>query len=1126
MKQTKRHRGGVSAMLRCGVSAVALSALMSPAFAQTPSETAATANATANASEDTTEVVVTAIRRSLRNAQAIKRDSDVIVDSITAEDIGALPDRSVTEALSRVPGVSINRFAAGVDPDHFSVEGSGVTVRGLNMTRSELNGRDVFSANNGRGLSFADVPSELMGGVDVFKNPSANMIEGGIAGTVNLRTRLPFDSKGQVISFSVEGSYGDFAKEWTPTYSGLYSNRWDTEVGQLGLLVNYVNSELTTRSDGAQISNYACRYRSADQSTTDGDGVGTPGVLINGLASGLVATSAVQCLDAGTEANTSDTANGMWFPRGAALRSQISERKREGYGLAAQWRSNDDTMLATFQYLRSEATQAWTEHAIEIATDNVSADGRDAFPVFGSDVTIDDQGRFTSGLISGIQGWRSDSNTTAPNNRTPVYGLQSNNIRRDQQQEYMTEDASFNFKWTPNDRWGVTFDAQRVKSTVDVIDNTIWGSSFQDAFIQINGDDIPTIRFQRPTLVNNAGQACPTVCPNGSGTAPQPYAAGANASYASPYNTFWRSAMDHFEQSEGEETAVRLDAQYLFEDNNFVKSVDFGVRWSEREQTTRFSQYNWGVLSEIWGGSAPGGPVWMDDTLVGGGTSSGMVEAFTFDNFMQGDIANPVGADGYLFYAGNMVKDYESYLNFANRVSTTWRPYRDANGAVITANAETCLDGTTRSANWDSAFDRCDTIAGTPFRLNEINPVVETNRAAYMMVQFRHEMDNGGKISGNVGLRYTKTDRTTSGYQAFPRSTFRTEAECAAPPVGQPVTGFCLLPLQTRNDLRNWSNGAISPIDGEVSYRYLLPSLNVRYQPNPEWVLRLGLSKTLTPPEMGLTRAYYNIAGLTVNDNREIITGNTTVGNPQLKPTQSNNIDLSAEWYFAPVGSVTLALFHKELSNVVSNGNERLNFTNNGATFSIPVTTPVNSADKGKIKGFELAYQQTYDFLPVPFDGLGVNANYSYIESDGVKQTTLSATDPDVAAGRVAIIDTSLLPLQGLSKHNANATVFYEKYGISARLAYNWRDDFLVTVRDVIVPFQPIMQKASGQLDGSFFYNVTPQVKIGVQGVNLTNEVTKTLAVIGTKPNGELITAGRSWFMNDRRVTFVIRGTF
>jgi len=84
--------------------------------------------------------------------------------------------------LQRVPGISISRFAAGDDPDHFSVEGSGVVIRGLDYVRSEFNGRDAFSANNGRALGFQDVPPELVGGVDVFKNQTADMIEGGISG--------------------------------------------------------------------------------------------------------------------------------------------------------------------------------------------------------------------------------------------------------------------------------------------------------------------------------------------------------------------------------------------------------------------------------------------------------------------------------------------------------------------------------------------------------------------------------------------------------------------------------------------------------------------------------------------------------------------------------------------------------------------------------------------------------------------------------------------------------------------------------------------------------------------------------------------------------------------------------
>ncbi|MBL7466378.1 hypothetical protein INQ08_24460, partial [Escherichia coli] len=78
----------------------------------------------------------------------------------------------------------------------------------------------------------------------------------------------------------------------------------------------------------------------------------------------------------------------------------------------------------------------------------------------------------------------------------------------------------------------------------------------------------------------------------------------------------------------------------------------------------------------------------------------------------------------------------------------------------------------------------------------------------------------------------------------------------------------------------------------------------------------------------------------------------------------------------------------------------------------VVITTPINATQKGKIKGVEVGYQQTFDFLPGPLKGLGLQANYTYIDSSGVPQSTLSETDPDVAAGRVTTVDLSLLPLQ------------------------------------------------------------------------------------------------------------------
>src|SRR5438309_1144851 len=236
--------------LRSGASVLALCVVATtPAFAQGTNTTGAGTTAAttgqpplANSTNPDQPsprgaIIVTGIRQSLRNSQQIKRNSDTIVDAITSQDIGALPDRSVTEALQRVPGVAINRFAGASDPDHFSVEGSGVVVRGLTYVRSEFNGRDTFSTGvYGQAINFQDVPAELLGSVEVYKETTADLIEGGLSGTINMNLRLPFDNKGLHIGYDIEASYADFAKKWSPVGSLLVSDNWDTGIGRIGLL--------------------------------------------------------------------------------------------------------------------------------------------------------------------------------------------------------------------------------------------------------------------------------------------------------------------------------------------------------------------------------------------------------------------------------------------------------------------------------------------------------------------------------------------------------------------------------------------------------------------------------------------------------------------------------------------------------------------------------------------------------------------------------------------------------------------------------------------------------------------------------------------------------------------------
>lgn len=186
-------------------------------------------------------VVVTGKRASLMSAQEIKRDKAEIVDSIVADDIAKLPDFNVSEALQRVTGVQIARDRG---------EGGGVVIRGLTQIETTLNGREVFTAGSGRTLNFSDIPSEMVAGIDVYKTPSADHIEGGIGGTIDLRTRRPFDFAGREIVGSARMVHGNLADETKPQFSILASDRWKTaNGGEFGALINFSSQKRAWRED-------------------------------------------------------------------------------------------------------------------------------------------------------------------------------------------------------------------------------------------------------------------------------------------------------------------------------------------------------------------------------------------------------------------------------------------------------------------------------------------------------------------------------------------------------------------------------------------------------------------------------------------------------------------------------------------------------------------------------------------------------------------------------------------------------------------------------------------------------------------------------------------------------------
>jgi iron complex outermembrane receptor protein len=195
---------------RAGVSSVALCvAMLGAATAQ--------AQGAANDKGADKEIVVTGIRQSLANALSAKRDSDQVMDAISAEDVGKFPDKNVGEALQRITGVQISR-AGG--------EGSAVSIRGVDpgLIRVEVNGQsqlssfagDVAGASTNPAVEFRDIPAEFISRLEVVKSASADMTEGGLGGTVRLITRRPFDSRKDYLAGSIQGVYGTLGHRMDP----------------------------------------------------------------------------------------------------------------------------------------------------------------------------------------------------------------------------------------------------------------------------------------------------------------------------------------------------------------------------------------------------------------------------------------------------------------------------------------------------------------------------------------------------------------------------------------------------------------------------------------------------------------------------------------------------------------------------------------------------------------------------------------------------------------------------------------------------------------------------------------------------------------------------------------------
>lgn len=515
-------------------------------------------------------------------------------------------------------------------------------------------------------------------------------------------------------------------------------------------------------------------------------------------------------------------------------------------------------------------------------------------------------------------------------------------------------------------------------------------------------------------------------------------------------------------RTDNEEQAGRLDFTYETPGSSFFSSFDAGYRWNETSAVNNVFTNNVSFTNASTHWRRPGGDLFAG-LLIPGPT-----------NFDSADARTLFFRDFLILNGGLAFNDPQRVLQLLNDAIAA------ANGATTVGSPIGSLAVPTESA------------AG-------FFTVKETTNAAYFQANIDTEVA-GSLVRGNFGVRYVDTSISSIG--------------------------------------NNVENGvSTGRVVDKSSYAYLLPRLNLVIEPHEDFLIRAGIARDIRRPDfddLSTSAAFGTSANAVV-----------PVGNPDLEPETVWSYDLSAEYYFAPSSVISLGLFHKSRSNLFAlvqedpepnliNGqlniditppcegggifnpiaNRNINNPVQGTGICVPFATTVNVGGSTTQTGIELAFQHD---LSEWEDQLGWASGFGFIGNYTYQRT--GASDPEYrAADGPRAVFTGLgianaqheIELANLSKRAYNATLFYDKYGLSARLRYTWRSSYVS--EDTFFFGLPRINADRGQLNMSISYAITDNISVGVEGINLTREDANQFCV---NNNALLCFQG----LTDRRIT-------
>jgi TonB-dependent receptor len=956
------------------------------------------------AGEEPADIVVTGIRASQARAIEVKRNADSVVEAISAQDIGKLPDVTISDSLQRIPGVQIRRDAG---------EGAAVNIRGLPQVTTLLNGEQFLGANSVTTVqpNFTDIPSQLFSGATVYKSPTASLQQAGLTGTIDLLTRRPFDLKqGLTFSAAGEGQYGDKTEKWNPSFNGLVAFHGE----RVGLLVSASYSDLTLANSFRGVQDYGVSLRNESGSATN---QGDFAVGNNGVSRGSPVRDASGNIT-GYDVNGDGDANDAFItPQSHTAWNRITDRQRFGANASLQFEINDA--------LRLTADGFYTRQTQYDRTAGFQFQNIDWLSSPFSPTKSRDTGATSGGYnVNTVQQYSyslpnfdSYSETFRTKSESQNYNVQLDwkptdtfkaTVRGIYGKANRERDQSYTqFSLTNGRQWG--YQADGSKRTEGVANGGLGNYP-----ASVGGD-----RTFNPTGYQVYGDTA--TVDYSSGVPVFGFSPGflAQAGDASRYGLKTVSSEGNVYQK-GDIWAFRADGEWQANDQ---LKVAFGARYGERS----VNQFTFDRVSPIYAGNTDN---------AANPAAGCLVKWKAFDVNLD-DKSCPVYDSQGRGYTAGLTRQATDPI-FAGMIKQYQLPA--AGAPTLWALDPKAMDD---SESWQNKF--------YPGSQNLINPAlsfdVNTRQiSGYAQVSGEGEL-LGMPFRANGGLQVVST-----------RLNVRQNIVGVPQPYG--VAGV------DSGDVRT-----------ERQFTDFLPSINVAFDVTDKLRARAAFSKTMTLLDFQQWGGGLNV-NYAINTATNLFEARTadSLGNPNLNPWRATNVEGSLEYYTGRSSLIAAGAFYIAVDSFIDRTTELRSDIpdNDGVIRRQVVTNTFRQGEGGTLKGVEVSARQSLADYGVNglFGGFGVDANY-----------TLSLGD----AGLVDLAGNNQ-PFQDNSKHQVNAALWFEKYGLQARVAYNYRSKRLVSSNYGGIDGLAQYQQPTNYLDASISYDVTPFLTLYGQASNLTAE--------------------------------------